>query len=100
VEGAVEDGDVGEVRQRCPRLLDRGKRRCVVQRRELDRGLEVTHDFVVDQNGLAEARPTVDDAVRNRRDVIGNGVERFHRGRNIVRPDDRELQARRARIDN
>jgi hypothetical protein len=42
----------------------------------------------------------VHDAVRDRRDVFGNGVERLDRGRSIIRFDDRQLQARRARIEN
>jgi len=41
----------------------------------------------------------VDDAVRDRRDAGGNGLERLNRGRSIIRLNDRELQARRAGVD-
>ena len=75
MEGAVEDGDVGEIRQRSPRLLDPRERRGVVQRRELDRRGELALDVVVDQNRITKARPAVDDAVRNGRNARRNGVE-------------------------
>jgi hypothetical protein len=42
----------------------------------------------------------VHDAVRDRGDLVGHGVERLHRGRSIVRLDNRKLEARRARVDD
>ena len=96
----VEDGDVGEIRQRAAGLLDRGQRGRVVQGRELDGGLEAAQDVVVDEDRVAEARAAVDDAVRDRGDIRRRGVEGRDGVRRVVRLDDRELQARRAGVDD
>ena len=99
MEGAVEDGDVREFGQRLPGLPDRRQGRRVVQRRELDRGLELPLDRVVDHDRLAKAHAAVDDAVGDSRDVVGHGVEGLHRRCRAVRLDNGELQARRAGVD-
>jgi hypothetical protein len=96
VERGVEDGDVRHAGQRALRVLDRGEGGPVVQRRERgevrDRGL----DPVVDDDGIAKAVAAVDDAMTD-------GVrrcERLDRRRAVLAVDDRELQARRARVDD
>jgi hypothetical protein len=58
------------------------------------------HDLVIDQYRLVKAPAAVDEAVRDVSDSGGNGIERRDRGRGVVRLDDRQLQARRARVDN
>jgi hypothetical protein len=100
VEGGVEDGDVGEIGQRLPGLLDRRQGGRVVQRRELDGGFELLLDRVVDQDRLAKAAAAVDDAVCDSRDVLRDRVEGLDRGCRTVGLDDGELQARRARVDD
>jgi hypothetical protein len=71
-----------------------------VQRRELDRSLELALDGVIDHDRLAKTHAAVDDAVGDRRDVLGYPVERLDSCCRAIRLDNRELQARRARIDN
>jgi hypothetical protein len=71
-----------------------------VQRRELDRSLELALDGVIDHDRLAKTHAAVDDAVGDGRDVLGHPVERLDGCCRAIRLDNRELQARRARIDN
>ena len=100
MEGAVEDGDVGEIGKRLPGLFDRRQGRRVVQRRELDRGFELRLDRVVDHDRLAEARAAVDDTVGDRRDGVRDRVKGLNRGRGVVGLDNGKLQARRAGVDD
>jgi hypothetical protein len=71
-----------------------------VQRRELDHAFELQLDRVVDQDRLPKARAAVDDAVSDGCDPVGNRLERLDRRRRPVAGDGRELQARRAGIDD
>jgi hypothetical protein len=71
-----------------------------VQGRQLDELLETLRDRVVDDRGLSELRPAVDDAVRDGGDVAGRLGERRDGLRGSVRGDERELQARGARVDD
>ena len=58
VEGRVEDGDVGEVGKRLPRLADRSEGGRVVQRREWRTAASICGDDpVVDQRRLAKRSP-------------------------------------------
>jgi hypothetical protein len=100
VEGAVKDGDVGEIGQRLPRLLDRRQGRRVVQRRELDGGFELLLNRVVDHDRLAKASAAVDDTVGNGRDNFRDRVEGLDRRCRVIGLDNGELQARRAGVDD
>jgi len=71
-----------------------------VQRRQLGRCFELAHDSVVDHHRLAKSNAAVDDAVRDGRDAGRNGTERLELRGSAVRLDNRELQARGARIDD
>jgi hypothetical protein len=57
-------------------------------------------DRVVDHDRIAEPRAAVDDAVGHRSHVSRDSVERLKRCSSAVRGDDRELQARRACVDD
>jgi hypothetical protein len=70
-----------------------------VQRCELDQLLELVDDAVVDDDRLAEARAAVDDAVRDGVHVGRRIRERIDPGRPLS-VDERELQARRAGVDD
>jgi len=71
-----------------------------VQGRQLDELFEPLGDRIVDDRRLSEVRPSVDDSVRDRGDIAW----RFREGRDAfgraVRSDERELQARRAGVDD
>ena len=69
VERRVEDRDVRDVRQRLHRVVDRGERLPLVERRQVGDLLERGPDLVVDDDRLAEARAAVHDAVRDRVDL-------------------------------
>ena len=71
-----------------------------MQRCELGQPRQFFHDLVIDQNRLAEARAAVHDAVRNGGDLGGNGIERVEPAGRTVRIDRRQLQARRAGVDD
>ena len=100
VEGRVEDGDVRGVRQELSRLGDRLQGGRVVKRRELDELLQACRDVVIDQRRLAELRPAVDDPMCDSGDIAGRFSERRDALGRAVRRDERELQARRARVDD
>jgi len=70
-----------------------------VQRRELRQPRQLAHDLVVDQDRLPETS-AVNNAVRDRRDVRGNRVQRLEPAGRTVRLDGRELQAGRAGVDD
>ena len=97
VEGRVEDGDVRHVRQRAPRLRDRVERRRVVQRRERRRAPRARHRPRVDDDRLAEpGRRRARRGARRRRPSTKPSTAR----RPLLVVDERELQARRARVDD
>jgi hypothetical protein len=96
VEGGVEDGDVRDVWQGALRLLDRSKSRCVVQRSEGRQLGDRPPDVFVEQCRVAEARTAVNDAMADR----VRGLERLDRTRPVLFIDERELQARRAGVDD
>ena len=100
VEGGVEDRDVREVREQAPRLGDRGERGRVVERCELGQALQCGDDRVVEDRRLPETRPAVYDAVRDGRDLARRILERPERLGRFVGGDERELQARRAGVDD
>ena len=100
MKGRVEDGHVRNVRERGTRLLDGCKRRTVVQRRQLGHGGELALDRVVDHDRLAEALAAVDDAVRDGPDPGRHGLQRLDRLGRVVLADHRQLQARRAGVDD
>jgi hypothetical protein len=99
MERRVEDGDVPNLGQSLARLMQRVERRPHVQRRELDQLLEVGDDGIVHENGLPEPRAAVDDSVRDGRDVGRRVVEGID-PRRLRAVDNRELQARRACVDD
>jgi hypothetical protein len=95
VERGVEDRDVRDVREFPPRLAQRVERRSVVERRELARRLDRLLDASVDDDGIAQPRPAVDDAV----------CDRLRRRESVdcarlIPLDEVQLQARRARVDD
>jgi hypothetical protein len=96
VERRVEDRDVGEIRQRALRLLDRVERGRVVQGRERFERRDLGANGVVDHDGLAKARAAVHDSVHDRLDVL---LERVDLSR-FLTLDDVQLQARRAGVDD
>jgi hypothetical protein len=79
VERGVEHRDVRHMRQDAAGLLDRGQSRCVVERGEVCQLGELACDRVVDRDGVAEPRAPVDDAVRDRDDLRGRGLQRRNR---------------------
>jgi hypothetical protein len=66
-----------------------------VQRCERLELMDLAAHVVVDEHGLAEARAAVDDAVRDRFDVLLQRVDLVR----LVALDDVQLQARGARVD-
>jgi hypothetical protein len=61
---------------------------------------DLVHDRLIDQDGLDETGAAVDDPVRHGHE--GRAVHRIQRSdadRRLVRRDDVELEARRARVD-
>ena len=71
-----------------------------MQRRELGQRVELALDLGVDDNWITEAQTAVDDAVRDRIDARRNGLERFDVLGSAVVRDRRELEARRASVDD
>jgi hypothetical protein len=99
VKGGVEDGDVLRLRQPGAGFLDRGDRRRIVQRCELDERFELGGNGVVDRRGLDELRSTMDDTVADR--AHGRRLlERCERVRAVIAVDDREPEACRPGVDD
>jgi hypothetical protein len=73
VKGRVEDRDVRSTGKERPRLLDRAKRRPIVERREIAHLNEPGGDVVVDDGRLDVALAAVDDSVAD--DVDGTVVD-------------------------
>ena len=97
MERRVEDGHVRDVGQRPPRVGQRRERRAVVERRELSQLRERFLDLVVNDDRLAESPAAVHDAMRDGVHVLRKRLHLLCRA--VVR-DDRELQARRPRVDD
>jgi hypothetical protein len=100
VEGGVEDCNVrhGGRRSACDReRLQRGR---LMQRRKRPQSLEPCDHGVVDANGVAEDTAAVDDSVAHRVEVRRNVVERLDGLRPAGLVDERQLEARRARVDD
>ena len=101
VETRVEDSDLRHAGKMPLGLLDRRQGRWIVERRKLFELHDLLPHVRVDHDRRAEARPAVDDAVRDRRHL-----SRFHRlqgidpHRGVVGRDQIELQARGAGIDD
>ena len=62
--------------------------------------LERRHHGVVDAHGLTEDVAAVDDAVADRVEIGRHVVERPDRLRALAAGDERQLEARRARVDD
>jgi hypothetical protein len=71
-----------------------------VQGRQLDDLFEPLGDRVVDERWLSKLLPAVNDAVRDGGDVAGRFLERRDALGRAVRRDERELEARRAGVDD
>jgi hypothetical protein len=71
-----------------------------VQRRQLDEALELLGNAIVDQRRLAKVGSSVDDAMRGGRNPFRCLGERREPLGRPIRRDERELQARRARVDD
>jgi hypothetical protein len=70
-----------------------------VQRRELNHFRQFLDHRVVDQDGFAELRPTVDDAVTDG-DNTGSVAERSERARSLAGVDHAELETGRTGVDD
>ena len=83
------------------RLLDRGERGWVLERRESGQLRDRTQDLVVDLDRIAEALAAVDDPVADAGELGSHGGVEIgeHLGR-LVLMDEVELQARRAGVDD
>jgi len=68
VEGSVEGGHHGDARQQGALGAQGVKGDRVVQRCELAQGVDLRQHGIVDERGLHEARPAMNDAVASRRD--------------------------------
>ena len=101
VEGRVEDGDLRDGAERLGRLVDPADRGRVVERRNLHEPADGGANLAVDHDGVAEARAAVDDAVRDpvERGRVDPG-QRAHRLARLVLRHQRQLQARRAGVDD
>jgi hypothetical protein len=71
-----------------------------VERRELGQALQGGHHLVVEDGRLPEGRASVHDSMGDRRDLGGRLLERRERLGRLVGGDERELQARRAGVDD
>ena len=100
MEGRVEDRDVRDTGKEALRLADRGDRGRVVQWGQLGKCPEPALERIVDQSGLAELRTAVDNAVGYRCNVRRCLLQRVERVTRVIRTDERELQARRAGVDD
>ena len=94
MEGGVEDGDVRHVRQCALRVVEPAEGRRVVQRSERNEPLDLPAHVGVDHDRVAEARAAVDDAMRDRVDVLRERVDLPR----VVALDDVQLEALRARV--
>jgi hypothetical protein len=101
VEGGVKDGDVRAVWQCRASSVDRLQSRPIMERCEFADLGELSDDVIVDDDGLEEARPTVDDAMADDGDVvITDGVQRLDRPSGPLLADERELEGGRAGVDD
>jgi hypothetical protein len=71
-----------------------------VERRQPRERFEALRDGIVDERRLSELRSAVDDAVGDGGDVGWNRREGVDRLRRAVGRDQRQLQARRAGVDD
>ena len=100
VERCVEDRDVRQAGKHPARIGECRKRGRVVKRRELDQLPQRRLDLVVDHDRFAKPGPAVDDAMGNPGKVARRVVERQNRLSRDAAANDRELQARRAGVDD
>jgi hypothetical protein len=100
VERRVEDGDVRDIGERRPRPLESVERRSVVERSKIRELAERRRDRLVDDDGLTKALAAVDDAVADGGDVSRKLLDRRDVLALVVAIDDRQLEARGARVDD
>ena len=99
MKGRVEDGHVWKLGKRLARPLDAGDRGRVVKRRQWLESDDFVQHVHVDETGIDEPRPAVDDTMRHGRDRARiDVVERSDPCSAFLLVDDRELQARRAML--
>jgi hypothetical protein len=92
----IGNGDVLNVRKRCLRACERIESRMVVEWSDLGPLLDVRKEPVLDHGG-------VDHEVAEVHDPVPDGVSRdkiLDSGRSPLLVDERELQARRAGVDD
>jgi hypothetical protein len=82
------------------RLLDTAECRRVVERRERGELVDRPLDLVVHDHRVTEARAAVYDSMADRVDPGRDRVERVAFGAFVAGPDDRELEARGAGVDD
>ena len=95
----VEARDRGYARQLSADELERPERLRLVERREICDRLEAPQDGLVDDDGLDELRPAVNDAVADGVDSLER-VEIDVRVHHVVPVENRELEAARPRVDD
>jgi hypothetical protein len=100
MERRVEHSDVRNGGKGTAGFVERDQRRAVVQRRQLCERVELALDLGIEDDWIAESETAVDDAMRDRVDVGRNRSERFDLLGTAVVRDRRELEARRARVDD
>jgi hypothetical protein len=101
VESGVKDGDVLAVWQCRASSLDRLQSRPIMERSEFGNLGELSDHVVVDDDGLEEARTTVDDAMADDGDVLlTDDIQRFDRPSRPLLADERKLEAGRACVDD
>ena len=99
MKGGVEDRDVGDIWQLQTGLPERFDGRPHVERRKLGQPSELDDDGIVDEYRVAVEGASVNDPVSDTDHVGGNGVERVETPRRFI-PYDRQLEARRACVDD
>ena len=100
MEGGVEDRDVWNVGNSGACDREGLQRRRLVQRRQRYQPFECCDDRIVDAHGVAKDRTTVDDPMADRVHTRRDVVERLDALRPSGLVDERQLEARRARVDD
>jgi hypothetical protein len=100
MEGGVEHGYMRDVGKYPPCPAHRFESGSVVQRRQVRQRGEVLLDRIVDEFGLDEASTAVHDSMADRAGFGQRLLERLDRPGALVLGDERQLQARRAGVDD
>ena len=97
VSNTATCGTAGALARAVASASQRGR---LMQRRKRRQALERCDDRVVDAHGVTEDPAAVDDSVADRVEAGRNVVERLDGLRPARLVDERQLEARRARVDD